>query len=136
LNNKKDTGKNRIILVIEDEKPLAEVIKLKLGANGFDVVTARSSDQAMNMMEDINHIDIVWLDHYLLGKSTGLDFLVRLKSHEEWKKIPVFVVSNTASADKVQSYLQLGVSKFYVKADNRLDEIITDVKAVLDRKEE
>lgn len=34
--------KNTTILVLEDEKPLLEAIKLKLGKNVFDVVTARS----------------------------------------------------------------------------------------------
>jgi hypothetical protein len=45
--------------------------------------------------------------------------------------VPIFVVSNTASADKVQSYLQLGVNKYYTKADYRLDDIIKDIKTFL-----
>lgn len=49
----------------------------------------------------------------------------------KWKDVPIFVVSNTASADKVQSYLQLGVNKYYTKADYRLDDIIKDIKTFL-----
>ena len=47
------------VLVIEDEKPLLEAIKLKLEKSGFDVVTARSVDQALNLLEDISKIDVI-----------------------------------------------------------------------------
>lgn len=122
----------KTILVIEDEKPLLEAIKKKLELNGFATVTARSANQALAYLEDVGGITAVWLDHYLLGKESGLDFLAKIKEEgSKWKKIPVFVVSNTASADKVQSYLGLGISKYYTKADYRLDQIIGDIKKSL-----
>jgi DNA-binding response OmpR family regulator len=125
--------KKNIAMVIEDEQPLLEAIKIKLEKTGFDVVTARSVEQAMNFLKDIERIDVIWLDHYLLGKENGLDFVVMVKNDDAWKKIPIFVVSNTASADKVKSYLELGVEKYYTKADYRLDEIIKDIIASLEK---
>jgi CheY-like chemotaxis protein len=64
-----------------------------------------------------------------MGKENGLDFVADIKNNVDWKSIPVFVVSNTASPDKVHSYMQLGVDKFYTKANFRLDEIIGDIKS-------
>jgi CheY-like chemotaxis protein len=122
------------VLVIEDERPLATAIKLKLERSGFDVVTARTASQAITYLEDISRIDIIWVDHYLLGKETGLDLVAQLKTHKEWRKIPTFVVSNTASPDKVQSYIRLGVNKYYTKANFRLDRIIDDLKSSLKSK--
>lgn len=116
------------MLVVEDEKPLLKAIQAKMEQNGFDVVTARSVGQALNMLKDIEKIDVIWLDHYLLGAEDGLAFLAQVKNNEEWKKIPVYVVSNTATQDKIQSYMSLGVDKYYTKADYRLDEIIEDIK--------
>lgn len=123
--------KNPAVLVVEDEKPLQEAIKIKLEISGFDVVTARSVEQALNFMKDIEKIDIIWLDHYLLGKENGLDFVVKIKNHKEWKEIPIFIVSNTASQEKVNSYMSLGIEKYYVKANYRLDDIIKDIKKTL-----
>ena len=129
--NKKTIGKT--ILVIEDERPLVAAIEMKLEKNGLSVTTARTVEQGLCYLEDIDNIDAVWLDHYLLGKETGLDFVAKLKSSEsKWKKIPIFVVSNTASSSNVRSYMRLGVSKYYVKAEYRLDEIIGEIKAFLD----
>lgn len=123
--------KNPIILVVEDEKPLQEAIKIKLEKNDFDVVTARSVEQALNLMNDLSKIDVVWLDHYLLGQEDGLDFVAKIKNSEKWKGIPIFVVSNTATADKVRAYLELGVEKYYTKSDYRLDDIIGEIKKSL-----
>ncbi len=125
------------MLVVEDERPLAEAVKNKLENSGFGVVTARTVQQALNYLEELAPVDAIWLDHYLLGKENGLDFVARLKSRDgRWQKVPIFVVSNTAGADKMQSYIRLGVSKFYVKADHRLDAIISEIKMFLEHPEE
>jgi len=127
-----NTEAEKIALVVEDEVPLQNAIRLNLEKNGFSVVTARDAQQALNHLQDIGKIDVIWLDHYLLGKESGLDFLVRLKEDGAgWKEIPVFVVSNTASEDKVSSYVKLGVDKYYTKSDFRLEEIIKDIKQTL-----
>ena len=121
----------KTILVVEDEKPLLEAVRIKLEKSGFAVVTARTAEQAYGLLEDIGKIDVIWLDHYLLGKENGLDLVIKLKSQEQYKNIPVFIVSNTASADKVRSYINLGVNKYYIKANYRLDNIISDIRDCL-----
>ena len=127
----------KTILVVEDERPLAEAIKTKLEKSGFAVVTSRTVQQTLDYLEDIGVVDAIWLDHYLLGKESGLDFVTKLKTSDgRWKNIPIFVVSNTASPDKVQSYLRLGIHKYYTKADHRLDEIISDINSFLKNQKE
>src|SRR3989344_6791536 len=149
--------KERTILVIEDERPLLEAINAKLEKNGFGViaarsveqafnaklekkglgtVTVRSIEQALNYLEELERIDAIWLDHSLLGKEDGLDFLKKFKANGgRWSKIPVFVVSNTENHKTVQAYIDSGVSKYYVKSNHRLDEIIKDIKSFLDHPE-
>lgn len=128
----KKPKKLHTILVIEDERPLVQVIQKKLEANGFDVITARTIDQGLDYLNEIRTIDAIWLDHYLIGDKTGLDLVIQLKSAgSTWEHIPIFVVSNTASNENLRSYIGLGVSKYCVKADNRLDEMVTNIKAFL-----
>ncbi len=119
----------KVILVIEDEKPLLQAIDIKLKLSGFEVVTARTSEQAKGYIEDMAYIDAIWLDHYLMGKEDGLDFVAWCKAegNTKCKKVPIFVVSNTATPDKVATYMSLGIRDYYVKANYRLDEIIKDI---------
>ncbi len=133
MNNElSNIEKKKVILVVEDEQPLLEAISIRLKKSGFEVVTARSVEQAKNHLEDIQNIDAVWLDHYLLGKENGFDFVVSCKTDHAWcKHIPIFVVSNTASNEKVKAYLKLGISKYYVKAEKRLEDIIVEMKQEL-----
>lgn len=123
-----------VILLVEDERPLINAIKAKLELSGFDSVSARTVNQAVDYLESLESVDLVWLDHYLLGKEDGLDFVTKMKNEDKWKKIPIFVVSNTATAEKKYSYLSLGIDKYYVKSDHRLDEIINDIKELLENK--
>ena len=131
------TPQKKTVLIIEDERPLVQVIQTKLEKTGFDVVTARTVDQGLQYMEDIGNIDAVWLDHYLLGEKTGLDFVAKMKSAgSKWARIPIFVVSNTASSTNMQSYLRLGVNLYSIKAEHRLDEIANDIKLFLAKPDE
>ena len=123
---------NKTILVVEDELPLLEAITVKLSLNGFATVTARTVEQALAYMEDIKGVKAIWLDHYLIGKENGLDFISKIKEENSaWKNIPIFVVSNTAGDDKKHAYLNLGANKFYTKSNFRLDQIIDDIKKAL-----
>jgi CheY-like chemotaxis protein len=150
---KKELIKKKTILVIEDERPLLEVVNTRLEKKGFGVITARSVDQvfnakleknglgviaaksikeALDYLEDLEKIDAIWLDHNLLGKENGLDFVKKLKANGgRWKKIPIFVISNTESSKTIKSYVDLGVSKYYVKSNHKLDEIIKDIDVSL-----
>ena len=125
----------KTILIVEDEKPLMDAIKKKLDICGFYTVTARDVKQALNYLQDLDRVDLIWLDHYLLGAENGLDLVVEIKKDDsKWKRIPIFVVSNTASPDKVQSYLHLGVDKYFTKSDYRLDDIIKDINGIFKRR--
>ena len=146
----KRSVKVKTILVIEDERPLLNAISSKLGKSGFNVISARSVEQAFNPkldkkgvglitienieqallhLEGLERMGAVWLDHHLIGNEDGLAFVKKFKANGgKWNKIPVFVVSNAASPKTIRSYITSGVSKYYVKSDHRLDEIIADIQ--------
>ena len=121
----------KVILLIEDEQPLSEAIEAHLTKSGFQVVNTRTVKQAIDYIDELKKVDAIWLDHYLLGQESGLDFLAQLKNHEKGKNIPIFVISNTASEDKVQSYINFGITKYYVKSEYNLSSIIEDIKKTL-----
>ncbi len=119
--------KKKKILVIEDEKALQAAIKSKLEKNGAEVFSARRVSDAMKILKKAGKVDVIWLDHYLLGEKSGMDFVMEIKDNKEWGNIPIFVVSNTATHDKIQSYLKLGVHKYYTKSNLKLDDIVQEI---------
>lgn len=124
-----------IIMIVEDERPLSAIIQSKFEKIDFDTVTARSVEQALTYLDENIPVDVIWLDHYLFGSLNGLDFVAQLKSPDSrWKNIPIFVVSNSVSTDKIQAYLRLGVEKYLTKVEHPLDELVNDVKMSLQAK--
>lgn len=121
----------KTILVIEDDKILQVAISDKLKMEGFNVILARTKEEGIDVLIDEEKLDLIWLDHYLFGQEDGIDFLNEVKKSKDWSGIPIFVISNTAGTDKVNSYLALGANKYYTKAEHRLSEIIHDIKEFL-----
>ncbi len=122
-----------VVLVVEDEKPLLEAIRLKLEKMNFGVVEARTIEEAKDCMLNLDKIDVVWLDHYLIGKGNGLDFIAWCKDENnmKYREVPIFVVSNTASPDKIETYMNLGASKYFIKSNNKLEDIINEISKTL-----
>lgn len=125
------TDKKKIILVLEDERQLAMAIREAFGTRGFDTHVVSSVEDGIAELKNLPKVDVIWLDHYLLGSGNGLDFVVQVKNHPEWKNIPIFVVSNTASTTNIRSYIQLGVTNYYTKADYDINQIINDIEYAL-----
>jgi len=119
------------IMVVEDETLLLQAITKKLKLSNLDVISCASGQQAIDYLESLDELpDVVWLDYYLKDMN-GLAFMQALKENERWSHIPVVVVSNSASPEKVHHMLALGVKKYILKAEYRLDEIIEMMLALI-----
>lgn len=115
---------NPTIMVVEDENLLLQAITKKLKISGMDVLSCASGQQAVDYLGSLDELpDVVWLDYYLKDMN-GLAFMQELKQNPAWTNIPVIVVSNSASPEKVNNMLALGARKYILKAEYRLDEII------------
>jgi len=117
------------ILIVEDEKSLMEAVRIKLTHDGFTTSCAGSAEEAEEIMKTTQP-SLIWLDLMLPGMQ-GLDFLRKVRTTEEGAKIPVVVVSNSGSPDKIRESKELGVETYFVKADWRLEEIIDVVRTIL-----
>jgi CheY-like chemotaxis protein len=117
-----------IVMVVEDEIALMQAISKKLTISGFEVISCASGKEAVNYLTNNSKLpDAIWLDYYLKDMN-GLVFMQQLKQNPKWANLPVLVVSNSASQDKVDAMLELGAKKYILKAEHRLDEIITMIK--------
>ena len=113
-----------LVMVVEDEELLLKAIEIKLEKSGKKVIACISAGEAMTALKSKPRLpDIIWLDYYLKDMN-GLQFVSMLKANPEWANIPVIVVSNSASTDKVSQMLALGVNKYYLKAESRLEDLV------------
>ena len=119
------------VMVVEDEALLLEAATKKLEHEGFNVLPCPSGEMALEYVKKLDTIPrAIWLDYYLKDMN-GLAFMQAIKTNPKWAEIPVIVVSNSASPDKVHNMLALGVNKYILKAQYRLDEIIAILREII-----
>ena len=85
----------RKILVVDDEAELVEMLRMRLEANGYEVVTAYDGEDGLAQAEK-EKPDLILLD-IMMPKMDGLVVLSRLKSNLETNFIPVIML--TAKGD-------------------------------------
>ncbi|GGD02439.1 response regulator YycF [Pontibacillus salipaludis] len=115
------------VLVVDDEKPIADILKFNLEKEGYEVVCAYDGDEAIHLglQEDP---DIILLDIMLPGKD-GMEVCREIR---KTKSMPIIMLTaKDSEIDKVLG-LELGADDYVTKPfSNR--EVIARVKANLRR---
>ena len=120
----------KTILVVEDEIPLQKAAAIRLHAHGFHTLTARSVAEAKKHIQS-EHIDGLWIDHYLIGEEDGYDFSRYVRTNKKTANLPIFLVTNTANPSRIDRYLALGHVYYYLKSNFSLETIIDEVDRCL-----
>ena len=115
------------ILVVDDEKPISDIIKFNLEKEGYEVVTAYDGEEALEKVESESP-DLIILD-LMLPKIDGLEVAKRVRAKHT---MPIIMVTaKDSELDKVLG-LELGADDYVTKPfSNR--ELVARVKANLRR---
>jgi len=121
------------ILIVEDEKDIAEAIEYNLAKEGFRVLKAYDGRKGMKIAQE-RLPDLLILDLMLPGMD-GLDVCKTLKSDPKTSDIPiVMLTAKSEELDKVLG-LELGADDYITKPFS-MRELMARVKTILRRYEE
>jgi DNA-binding response OmpR family regulator len=115
---------SRKILILEDEKPLARALELKLIHEGFEVQTLSSGEGAVSLSEKEN-FSLVVCD-LVMPKVDGFQVLQEIK--EKNIKVPVIVLTNLSQAEDEKRVRALGATQFFIKSDTPLSKLVSYIK--------
>lgn len=114
---------SKIILIVEDEKPLAHALELKLRSAGYGTLIARNGQECLDIVGK-QPVDVVLLD-LMLPVMDGFQVLEKI---QQGPGAPiVFVLSNLSQAEDEQRVLNMGAKKYFVKSDTPLADIVKEV---------
>lgn len=117
------------ILVVDDEKPISDIIKFNLEKEGYEVLIAYDGEEALARVE-ADDPDLIILD-LMLPKIDGLEVAKRVRVKHSTPII--MVTAKDSELDKVLG-LELGADDYVTKPfSNR--ELVARVKANLRRQE-
>lgn len=119
----------KTILLVEDDKDLMDIMKLKLDGEDFEVITADDGRQALDQLS--KKPDLVLLD-ILLPDIDGLTVLNEIATHEGTKNIPVIILSNLADHGSIEQAQAVGEYDYLVKANTDLDDVVKKIREKLE----
>ncbi len=121
--------KNCRILVVDDEQDLCEILKFNLEMEGYQVETANSAEEALEM--DLSSFRLLLLD-VMMGGMSGFQMAKRLKADDHTKHVPViFLTARDTENDTVTGF-NLGADD-YISKPFSIREVLVRVRAVLRR---
>ena len=123
---------NSHILVVDDEQDLCEILKFNLETEGYNVETANSAEEALEM--GIEKSDLLLLD-VMMGGMSGFALAKRLKENPLTSGIPIiFLTAKDTENDTVTGF-NLGADD-YISKPFSIREVMVRVRAVLRRTKE
>lgn len=111
------------VLYIDDDVPLAHLVRRNLGRSNHEVIHAHDADQAVEWLQ-AESFDVIVLDHYL-ANVTGLEILRRFR--EAGISTPVVYVTGSSEARIAVEALKSGASDYVIKnASEDFLSLLTD----------
>lgn len=117
------------ILIIEDEKILAEMYKDKLEEAGHEADLVFSSEEATGYLKK-KKPDLILLD-ILLPKENGTVFLKKIRKIKKTADIPVVAFSNYDEPKTKKETLDLGAKDYLIKTAYTPQQLVDQIKNFL-----
>ena len=117
------------ILVVDDELDICEILKYNLETEGFEVVTAYSAEEALEL--PLQDFSLILLD-VMMGEMSGFQMVRRLKNNPSTSRIPIIFVTALDGEDYLVKGLNIGADDYIAKPLS-MKEVKARVRAVLRR---
>ena len=118
---------NKKILIVEDEKPMAHALELKLNSSGFSAKAVFNGQEAVNTLAKEN-FDLILTD-LMMPIMDGFALLADLQTKKS--AIPVIVATNLGQQGDIDRAKSLGARDYFVKSDTPIAEVVGKVRKLL-----
>jgi DNA-binding response OmpR family regulator len=119
------------ILIVEDDPFIRDIYQVKFSQEGFAVIMADNGVEALKKLEQ-SAPDIILLD-IIMPYMDGIETLKNIKSNENWKKIPIIMLTNISEKIKVNESEEYGVNDYLIKSQFTPSEVVGKVNALLNK---
>ena len=118
---------DKVILIVDDEKPIVDILKFNLEKEGFNVIFAHDGEMGLRLALE-NNPDLILLD-IMLPKMDGFDVCKKVR---EKSNVPIIMITaREEEVDKVLG-LELGADDYITKPFS-VRELLARVKANIRR---
>lgn len=126
-----EINQQKTILLVDDERDIAELTKLRISAMGYRVILAFDGEEALEKIKT-ERPNLILLD-VKMPKLDGYQVCKKVKSDEELKDIPIiiFTASSCHILEMSDRALALGAASC-VKKPFDAKELLRDIKKLIE----
>ena len=117
------------MLVVDDEQDICEILQYNLETEGFEVVTANSAEEALQL--PLHEFSLILLD-VMMGEISGFQMVRQLKDSSATAQIPIIFITALDGEDNLVKGLNIGADDYIAKPLS-MKEVKARVRAVLRR---
>jgi DNA-binding response OmpR family regulator len=115
------------VLIVEDEKPLADTLESSFKDEGFTVIKAENGEVGLKLLQ-LEKPDIVLLD-LLMPIMDGKSMLRRMRELPNFKLTPVIVLTNAGEIENIrETQFYSGAEEFFIKSNVSIAEVVRKSK--------
>lgn len=118
--------KEKIILIVDDDKFLLDMYAIKFKEKGFQVIEALGSLDALEKLQGDIKPQIVLLD-LVMPTMDGFEFLQKAKTENLAPQAKYIILSNLGQDSDKEKGKQLGADGYIVKASATPSEVVSQV---------
>ena len=118
------------VVLVEDEKSIATLIKYNLEKEGFKVYCSETGEDALKIIKE-KIPDLVILD-WMLPDTSGIDVCRQIKVDKKLKNIPVLILTAKGEPDDKIKGLEVGADDYVTKPFNN-KELLLRIKSLIKR---
>ena len=119
-----------LILIVEDEEPLAEMLRYNLDREGFRTVLAVTGEEALARV-DVEIPDLAVVD-WMLPERSGIEVCRVLRGRDDTRKLPIIMLTARGEEGDRVLGLEAGADDYVVKPYSPR-EMIARINALLRR---
>jgi two-component system chemotaxis sensor kinase CheA len=117
------------VLVVDDSITTRTMEKSILVANGYEVTIAVSAEDALDKINEMG-FDLVISDVEMPGLN-GFELTARLRSLDEYRNVPVIIVSSLAKDEHKRKAIEAGAQAYIVKGAFEQGTLLDTVEALI-----
>ena len=107
-------GYEHSIITVDDSSTMRRIIKNTLQKLGFEtILEAGNGVEALEVMSK-NKVDMVVTD-WNMPEMDGLTFVKAVRAKEEYKDLPILMITTEAAKEDILTALRSGVNNYVVK---------------------
>ncbi len=119
----------KTILLVEDDSFLIDIYTTKLKEEGFQVQVAIDGDECLRKIKETKP-DLLLLD-IVLPSMDGWEILRKIKKDDSSNELKIIILSNLGQKGEVEKGLELGATKYLIKAHHTPSEVVEEIKKIL-----